>query len=98
VEEILSCETYVASDATVRVSTVTGLSCDGSTLSISAESADSQYVSIFVKNLSQLGIFSDISYTGYSKSSEVYTYTVSAVFVSHTYTEDEDGTVTEVTP
>ncbi|MGN1404177.1 MAG: hypothetical protein ACI4XB_07640 [Ruminococcus sp.] len=87
IEKLLECETFHTAQADVTVATITGLSFDGSTLSISASSSDSKYVSYFVTNLTRLGIFSDISYTGYSLSGEEYTYTVSAVFVAHVYEE-----------
>ena len=86
IEKLVGCETYQSMSAgEVRIATITALAYDGETLSITANSADSQDVSAFVTNLTRLGLFSDISYTGYSLSENVYTYTVNAVFVTHNY-------------
>lgn len=87
IEKLLSCETFVTSQGDFSVATITGLSYADATLSISASSADSNYVSYFVTNLTRLGIFSDISYSGYTLTDEEYTYTINAVFVEHVYEE-----------
>lgn len=87
VEQLLGCETFHTAWEDITVATITGLSYDGSTLSISASASDSRYVSYFVTNLTHLGFFSDISYSGYVLSGEEYTFTVNAVFVEHVYEE-----------
>lgn len=86
-EKLLSCETYSTAQEDITVATITGLSYDGVVLSITANSTNSTYVSFFVTNLTRLGIFSDISYSGYVLSDTEYTYTISAVFVEHVYEE-----------
>ena len=77
---------------------ITGLSYDGSVLSIDAYSTDSQYVSTFVANLTRLGLFSTVTYDGYTFSEGTYTYTISAVFKSaETTVTDADGNPVETT-
>lgn len=99
IEQLLSCEYYTSPvEGQLQIATITALSYDGTTLSITANSPDSQNVSAFVNNLTRLDLFSDISYTGYSLSDDVYTYTINAVFVKHVYeTEEATGETAETT-
>ena len=66
-------------------------------LSIDAYSTDSQYVSTFVANLTRLGLFSTVTYDGYTFSEGTYTYTISAVFKSAEETTDTDGSEVPMT-
>ena len=99
VQKLVGCEKTVSPDrGEIQVAEITGLSYDGSTLSIAASSTDSQYVSTFVTNLTRLDLFSSITYDGYSLSDSVYTYTVNAVFKSaETTATDADGNPVETT-
>lgn len=99
IQQLISCETRtMPNNEQEQIATITALAYDGSTLSITANSPDSQYVSAFVTNLTHLNLFSDISYSGYALSNEVYTYTVNAVFVTHVYeTTDAEGNPVETT-
>lgn len=102
VEQLVSCEDYSVGETTREIATITGLSFDGQTLQITAQSVDSRNVSFFVSNLVHLGIFSDVSYDSYTLSETSYTYVVNAVFTAHDYTEEtteagETGETTETT-
>ena len=99
VQKLVGCEKTVSPGrGEIQVAEITGLSYDGSTLSIAASSTDSQYVSTFVTNLTRLDLFSSITYDGYSLSDSVYTYTVNAVFKSaETTATDADGNPVETT-
>lgn len=67
VEKLVSCEDTVSpSKGATKVAKITGLSYDGSVFSIDAYSTDSQYVSTFVANLTRLGLFSTVTYDGYT--------------------------------
>lgn len=66
VQKLVGCEKTVSPDrGEIQVAEITGLSYDGSTLSIAASSTDSQYVSTFVTNLTRLDLFS--CYNKYSR-------------------------------
>ncbi len=80
ISQLKSCEVYTITEENDRIATITGLAYDGTALQISASSADSQYVSLFVTNLNRLGLFSSITYSGYDLKEDTYTYTVTAVF------------------
>ena len=99
VQKLVGCEKTVSpSRGEIQVAEITGLSYDGSTLSIAASSTNSQYVSTFVTNLTRLDLFSSITYDGYSLSDSVYTYTVNAVFKpAETAETDADGNPVETT-
>ena len=99
VEKLVSCEDTVSpSKGATKVAKITGLSYDGSVFSIDAYSTDSQYVSTFVANLTRLGLFSTVTYDGYTFSEGTYTYTISAVFKSaETTVTDADGNPVETT-
>lgn len=99
VQKLVGCEKTVSpSRGEIQVAEITGLSYDGSTLSIAASSTNSQYVSTFVTNLTRLDLFSSITYDGYSLSDSVYTYTVNAVFKpAETTATDADGNPVETT-
>ena len=99
VEKLVSCEDTVSpSKGATKVAKITGLSYDGSVLSIDAYSTDSQYVSTFVANLTRLGLFSTVTYDGYTFSEGTYTYTISAVLKSaETTVTDADGNPVETT-
>ena len=88
VERILSCETYVLSGENSQVAVVTALSYDNETLSITAGSTNSRYASFFVQNLTKLGIFDSVNYTGYTSSEGVYTYTVTVTFPEYEATDE----------
>ena len=87
VEKLVSCEDTVSpSKGATKVAKITGLSYDGSV------------VSTFVANLTRLGLFSTVTYDGYTFSEGTYTYTISAVFKSaETTVTDADGNPVETT-
>lgn len=93
VQQLLSCQDTISPTAgELQIAEITGLSYDGTVLSITADSTDSQYVSTFVANLNRLGLFSSLTYDGYSLSDGVYTYTVNASFKpAETTATDENG-------
>lgn len=99
IQQLLSCQDTISPTAgELQIAEITGLSYDGTTLSIAADSADSQYVSTFVANLTRLGLFSSITYDGYSLADGAYTYTVNAVFKpAETTATDENGNPVETT-
>lgn len=86
IETIKSSETVVSAGNIIRLATITGLSYDGTTLHISAVSADNRDISNFIDRLNSLGLFSQISYGGYSLATESgYSFTVDAQFYPHEY-------------
>lgn len=100
IDKLIHCQDYRIGSEMEQIAAITAVSYDGQTLHISATSPDSQYVSSFVYNLTRLNIFSDVSYSSYTRSEvedengEVtvsYAYTIDAVFVTHEYNDAEEN-------
>lgn len=96
IETLRTSETIVSAGSIIQLAEITGLSFDGSVLHITATSTDNRNVSNFIDRLNSLGLFSQISYGGYSLATENgYTFTVDAVFYPHEYempSENEEET------
>ncbi len=86
VSKLESCEEGVVYNRQTHLAEITDLSYSNKTLYITAESSDSKYVSIFVDNLNSTGLFSDLSYGGYTRQDGTgYVYTVNATFYPREY-------------
>lgn len=104
ITQLLSCQEGTSYGAPIQVAMITNIEYSDSesndetigVLEISAQSSNSRYASFFSENLIDLGIFDDVTYSGYSydSSDDVYEYTIECTFAAYVSEEDEATAVT----